>query len=589
MPEGRAGLLLFWGVFCFFLVLGNSLVVNGQRRQQQDVELTASSQFNLVLGPISDRLGLDDIQVVEETTALVLSSLVEELGGGGGEEVTTEYLNIEAVVQESDFLISQQPSSQIRFFVLATTVTQAETLRVELNRLIEETLFGSDLGRETFLAALRSSNRTLLSNVSTVKVSPLVPPASPSMPLSSSANEPNNKELSSTDIILISVCGLIFLGICFMVVQHINDRGYLENQRVLVANQRILGTASQAIEDETSSAAQGSIYISASEDGASGGRLATSTGLETPSTPSTIHSAELRAQLPSSTPEKRISPRKLQMATNDTPSKRRGEGLVLMGSSGSGSVAPSLGSGGDGGESSSIYSVMETLESQWFDSITSTTHKCENKESNSIRRGNGKGGYSDDGETKVMVDGNTMIGEARDTLSISSDESEDVFFVDVENASINMVGSRNNKKRSDSYHSTDITEWMKTIRVVRTPSPLIVGGNMSVVGGGGCSDTKTSDMTPSSHEGTSLSSSGEERPTSSVGITSEGDATPLEEPEGNLVVQTSMTISSKIVVEDDDDDDDATSTSSPLPPLGPSSSSSVQPPSRNERETRVEV
>jgi hypothetical protein len=113
----------------------------------QAVELAASSSFNMVLGPIPSRLDLMDLQVVEDAIATAIFTLVAGM---------TDFLDIEAVIQESDFLDSRQSftSSQIRFFVLATTVDTAKSPRVELNQLITDSLFELDAGRNSFFRFL---------------------------------------------------------------------------------------------------------------------------------------------------------------------------------------------------------------------------------------------------------------------------------------------------------------------------------------------------------------------------------------------------------------------------------------------------
>ncbi|KAL7563021.1 hypothetical protein ACA910_013542 [Epithemia clementina (nom. ined.)] len=454
-----------------FLLLGGWIA----KANEQDVELTASSQFNMVLGPVPARLDLHDLRVVENATATVLLSLVS------GDP--NEYLSMETVIQESDFLASQQPSSKIRFFVLATTVNRAEALRVELNQLIEVSLFGTSLGRETFLKELRESNRTALANVSSVKVAPLVPASSP--PTSSGGGgSSSRRQFSKLEFILVPVSGLILTGICYMIFLYHRDRGFFENERIMAAN-RLTTNGSRSHDDDVS--ALRSIHIGASKsgDGILGAR-----SHDTPSTPSTIHSNEQ-----TSPADKRVSPRRQQL--KQTPSATNRELLGTTTPAGS-SVAYVAADG------ESIRSITSSLDdSHWFASAsTSLTAKRDNK----TRRNLPVGTDDDDDDDSD----NAMIGEARDTLSLSSDDgSEDVFFVDVESASNSIIAGSNSNRSHAS--STAIAEWMKSIRVVRTPSPLIVGGS------GGGSDTKTLELTPSSHGATTLSSSATSGPASQSG------------------------------------------------------------------------
>ena len=444
-------------VFVTLLAFGNIILVANCQSQsdEENVELTASSPFQMVLGPIASRLDLADLQVVEDSMATVLLSLVSS---------PEDYLNLEGVIQESDFLESQ--SSQIRFFVLATTRTEAETQRVDVNALIQDSLFGTALGRDTFLQALRQGNRTKLAQVSSVKAAPLAPATNPSN------NNNNDKDdngsssgLSNLDIILIAVSGLIFLGIAYMIIQHHKDRGYFENQRVLAANQPqpqqhtgMAMSASHSHNELDDASAIRSIHWAAS-------KIRTGGSHETPSTPSTIHSNE---RTPTPPADKRTqSPREPNLPPTSvrTGDNNNDEGGLL--GTNTATTTPRIGTSltyvaADGESTRSL--AASSLDDWVASTSTSRTAKRDNK----TRPRPNRRKMSDDGN----VSEGAMIGEARDTLSLSGssgDESEDVFFVDVENASVRQYSSNR------SQTSSSVAEWMKTIRVVRTPSPLIVG------------------------------------------------------------------------------------------------------------------
>eukprot|EP00522_Entomoneis_paludosa_P010400 CAMPEP_0172445924 /NCGR_PEP_ID=MMETSP1065-20121228/5676_1 /TAXON_ID=265537 /ORGANISM="Amphiprora paludosa, Strain CCMP125" /LENGTH=456 /DNA_ID=CAMNT_0013196937 /DNA_START=385 /DNA_END=1755 /DNA_ORIENTATION=+ len=402
-------------IFLVLVVLRSMLVLG------QDIELSASSPFNMVIGPVLKELDSSDLQVVEDGMAAVLEALV----------VTNEnYLDIEAVIQESDFLNSQQnfPSSRIRFFVLATTTSCEESPRVTLNRLIEESLFESVAGETMFFDFLRASNRITLQNVSSVDIAPLLPSTAPVAEQEESSA--SSKKLSSLDIILIAVCGLIFLGILYMIFQHHKDRGYIENRRVMAANQPIRDSHTGNEEDSTPR----SIHILPKAD-------TDANGNDAPSTPSTIHSNEFYVKPHIiSPPDFQPKQRKQQVRAMTSKALLKAESV----------------------DGTSVKSITESFDSSWFGNPSTEFSGTPTK------TGSEFGNYTNPNEASKE--------DPEEQTSVASEESDDVFFVNMENASSTPEERISN--------SSAMSDWMKTIRVVSSPS-------------------KTSEMTQSSHEASS--------------------------------------------------------------------------------------
>mmetsp|Transcript_14694 Transcript_14694/g.40628 ORF Transcript_14694/g.40628 Transcript_14694/m.40628 type:complete len:486 (+) Transcript_14694:434-1891(+) len=414
----------------------------------QDVGLTASSQFNMVLSPVSSQLDASEMEIVESGIGTVLMTFLEEDTG-------FVFLDMEAVVQDSELFNATNravSSSKLRFFVLVTTAPEDESPRLKLNELIRDAFIDSNVGVRRMTDFLHASGRPPLVNVDSVDVAALVqdPTSTEDDPEADSTSNPSSKRLSTLDILLIVMSGLIFLGILYMIAQHHYDRGYIDNQRILAANRPIRDTSAANEEDSTPR----SIHILPKYgiyDSENTGRSSDDLG-EAPSTPSTIHSSEFpRIMSPPDFPRSKHA---------RTREKKRLEGTASRDASTSSTL---------GGASE--YSTTESFDSKsWFESSVFSEVKSQcSKKSNKKK--------ADDSE---LSSNNTS-----DAASNASEESDDLFLVDVESSTSVLV----EKQAKNNGGKAAISDWMKSIRVVSSPC-------------------KTSEMTQSSNEGAASSSTG---------------------------------------------------------------------------------
>lgn len=508
------------------------------------MELTASSPFAMDLQPIRDggKVPLSGLQLLEEAIA---TTLFEEQPTGN------MYIDLEAVIQQVDYFQDESDEQQhsnesttttnttlrlvkIRFFVLATVVadvgeSSTVTPRLELNQLVKTVLVDSIIGKNKFLELLWSNNQTSLQDVSSVLVSPWI--SAPTVPASSSDsdNSPptsSDKRLTTLDIILIVASGLIFLGILYMIIQHHYDRGYIENQRVLAFNRRLDG-AGDYDDDHITHRSHPSPRAGKHRDGSSSSHTlapasshgATNTTLgaisdEAPSTPRTMYSAnDLQESQDITTPERR-TPRITNVSlTTPLSSSSSTSGIMSSNSVSSNALfmmTPKALLTASSVDGASIQSLSESFDGQWFDANVMDTD-----DDNAIHAdmatpmtkggsiGNERDGNGDDIEgEKNDKDDDYNDDDCSSGASVSSgtsdstESSEDVFHVDVEAAS-----TADKSKASSHTSAAAISEWMKTIRVVGVRHHTHCNGQYH-----SSSDTKTSDMTHSSH-GEALSSS----------------------------------------------------------------------------------
>lgn len=296
--------------------------------EQKVIELVASSPFSLLVQPIAQAPPQRTLGAVEDAVA---ATLLKQHNG-------TLYTDMQIAVQKSDFKTTAAGtnSSQIQFFALASRrPTENQSLsfwRLELNQFMEQVLVESPLGRASLLRELISSEDALLAAVESVEVVPLQPvtPPPPAIPPTPSATTtPSSRKLGTLDIVLIASCGLIFLGILYMIFQHHQDRGYIENQRLRALNHRHSDMESESAQH---------IMVLRKNSSTLSGRFDMA-----PSTPSTIHSTEMHGtgtpiRFPT-TPERRV-----HRVNALTPK-------ALLGAS---SV-----------DGSSVHSIFEDLENEW--------------------------------------------------------------------------------------------------------------------------------------------------------------------------------------------------------------------------------
>jgi hypothetical protein len=386
------------------LQLGIILHSHSRAQQTSDLSLIASSPFRMILQPTTSALGSEALQWIETSVpALLLAEQPPE----------QPYTDMEMVVQQVEFL-EPQNATRLRFFVLATASGQEATSgttasQSALNQHITETFASSEIP-----SFVRASGIPVLEDVQVVAVQEIVP-SNPSTP--SSPSSPKN--LSTLDIVLIAVSGAIFIGIAYMVIQHIKDRGYIENQRLIALNSTPIATAPTIP------------TVGSRESGDAPGKdQEQGTGAESaPSTPSTVNSVtdvELNeiAEAPE-TPERHPRSYRLTAVATEMPSKND--------------------------EASDLGKVAaESIESA--DPVQFDKNFFVEERSKSTVK---------------------TVKEMNPAETASSDSSEDVFHIDVDA----LCGDDTRSKASSQ--SSAISEWMRTIRVVPTSSGKTGSGTQS--------------------------------------------------------------------------------------------------------------
>ena len=466
--------------------------------QQQQLELTASSPFSMVLEPIisdNGKVPLSGLQFLEEAIA---TTLFEEQPTGN------IYLDMEAVIQQVDYFNDDDGSDakqseteaaitsesalptrmlRIRFFVLATVVADGDessslTPRLELNQLIKTVLVDSVIGRNQFLQVLQSSNSTLgLQSVASVLVSPWS--LAPTVPSPSNGNPPptsssNSRRLSTLDIVLIAASGLIFAGIMYMIVQHHYDRGYIENQRVLAFNRRVEGEndddhathhshpRSPRADKRGPSDDSGSSRTPGLSHGATNTTLDATTSEEAPSTPSTLYSTnDLQPHHPQGdlrTPERR-TPRITNVDKLKTPpSSPISSAVSAPGILNSHAVScnallmtPKALLSASSLDGASIQSISESFDGQWFQTNVIDVDKVEDFE-DACKASTTVGG--DDGhvgKAPVTVNGDQTPSQSDDG---GKDTEEDI--LDAEEDDDDDSSSEDSTTSESSESSEDV-------------------------------------------------------------------------------------------------------------------------------------
>lgn len=256
-----------------------------------DLQLVASSPFSLLLQPIFERPSQRTSETIEVSIAM---TLLKQHNG-------SLYMEMQTAVQKVDFFESSN-RSQVQFFALASRLPENQTLsffRMELNRFMEDVLVESPLGRASLLRELVSSRDVSLQGIDSFEVVPLNPVRPPRQTIPQQPAAPSSgrsQVLSTLDVVLIVCSGLIFIGILYMIIQHHQDRGYIENQRLRALNYHPTDMESHRV--------QPSIIIP-KDSSLSMGHGSIRSGVA-PSTPSTIHSAGDGQAQTFGTPERRV-------------------------------------------------------------------------------------------------------------------------------------------------------------------------------------------------------------------------------------------------------------------------------------------
>jgi hypothetical protein len=323
---------------------------------------------------------------------------------------------MEMVAQEVEFLESRN-TTRLRFFVLATMAVDTDAAtgsanpQSALNQHISDTFESNEIP-----GYFQASGIPVLETIQVVAVQEIVPATPPSP-----APQAGSKKLSTLDIVLIAVSGAIFIGIGYMIVQHVKDRGYIENQRLIALN-AVPVMSAQANPANDPSEPEG-------ETGK--GQLEGTDTEQAPSTPSTVNSVtdvELNeiAEAPE-TPERSQRPIRL---TNVSTSPLEPEAT--------------------------------TDTQSGFHALTDSTQQRADLSGSAIPVRFDKNCFSEE----LSKDGVKTVKEMNpaETASSESENSEDVFHIDIDALCADDARSK------ASSQSSAISEWMKTIRVVPTTS-----------------------------------------------------------------------------------------------------------------------
>jgi len=252
MATSNTSVLLFLLRVCAVsMALATAVQAGQEKRQLQQLALTASTPFRMILSPTALALKSSSLKIVKEATSQQILEQSTSTVGNNGEDQKATVASIEIVFQTEKF-VPDVLATHISFFVLATYRTEVldeTTSKIErqanLNNLIEQAFSTADR-RAFFLQRIRigveeaDSNDSVFTSTaeqlqildSLVVVSVLPFTASPPPVVDTGSD----RLLSTIDIVLIVISGLILIGILWMLCEHFKDRGYIENQRQQVLN-----------------------------------------------------------------------------------------------------------------------------------------------------------------------------------------------------------------------------------------------------------------------------------------------------------------------------------------------------------------
>ena len=433
-------LTLQWLYLAIIIRLFRSPAVKGQNVADSNLALVASSPFQMILSPTLFELDFAALEAVEEAISTTLLSVG-----------MTEYVDFEAVIQQVVFLQDdgEVPSTRTRFFVLATTVIEdnhedgnSTTAQETLNVVIESILSDS-LKKSLFIGLLREDD--LLQDVTRASISPTSPSLTDNDD-SSSSSEQSRRQLSTVDIILIVVSSLIFMGIAYMVFQHVRDRGYFENQRMQTLN------TNPAIQNNQQKPPEASLRVSS--------RHAYTEKDEE----SKIPEDEKEDSFDTLNTTMSSTPSATALNLDPTSPNYRPVRITAVTTT----VAPSTTtppllspSSIDG---ASIQSLTESFDHNLFNSNKSRRNRRFSSHEDE-KRDDDPGDYGEDSD--IHHRGHKRRAQDDLDRTSSGESSEDVFHIDVDSlCPSSSAGSTADKAAAAA--ATAISEWMKTIRVVQT-------------------------------------------------------------------------------------------------------------------------
>jgi len=416
-------------------------MASGQRRQQQ-LALTASTSFRMILSPTALELKSPALQIVEEATTQQVLEYAESVG-------IDAVASVEIVFQKEEFL-PDVLATHISFFALATYRTEAadEVLskserQSNLNTLTTEA-FSTAARRSLFLQRIGEGVETVrkesTSQSATTEQLQILDGLVVASVLPFTASQPSEarssgKLLSTLDIVLICISVTILIGILWMLFEHFKDRGYIENQRQQVLNspRNYLYSIPRAYFEEGFNADE--------ESTATKSLSATHSRQETYDSRSIMEPKDIFIEASPSTPSTIAGS---MITFEESPPYSVGSSLELNSTAAIvGGVRPSFAVPAprnllppfsvDSDEDSE--DDIQSFETNWFRKATSIV--------DNLTKNSKTGGDGDDVD-ETMCDGD-------------DDDEDDVFHIDVAKAE-----SVAPSPRSQSH---SVTEWMRTIQV----------------------------------------------------------------------------------------------------------------------------
>ncbi|GAX14001.1 hypothetical protein FisN_5Lh085 [Fistulifera solaris] len=217
-------ILLFWLAFASIRL---------HLSEQAEERFISSLPHRMLLRPVRGEMNKQALHSLED-------AIVNTLTLQQSKEGTQDFYDNEVVIQDIIHLElnsannSESGSTRVQFVITGVTFLNRtdDQLQGQLGQLLESSLaqHGS-LGHFLFLI----SSDPVLGSASTVLVRPVA--SNTNNTLDQNESDTLSVPLISTlDIILMCTSGTILLGIVYMLIQHHKDRGYIENQRLVLFN-----------------------------------------------------------------------------------------------------------------------------------------------------------------------------------------------------------------------------------------------------------------------------------------------------------------------------------------------------------------
>lgn len=211
------------------------LHVCGGDENGHEERFISSLPHRMLLRPVRGEVNKKSLRSLED--AIVNTLVLQQLKEGnqdffGNEVAIQEIVHVEAGSANS----TDSGSTRVQFFITGITFLNHtdDQLQTQLGALLGSS-FTPEGSLRHFLFLISSDS--ILGRASTVSVRSLTSNSNVTLDRIESDTPPSTL-ISTLDIILMCTSGLILLGIVYMVVQHHTDRGYIENERIVLFNRR---------------------------------------------------------------------------------------------------------------------------------------------------------------------------------------------------------------------------------------------------------------------------------------------------------------------------------------------------------------